>query len=243
MRQSLLGRALEEDLALTGTGHEANPVRCRCGTHRRDRGVRQRQVDTTVGPVTVKRSYYICPQCGGGIFPLDRLLGLGTGHQSERVEEGLCWLGVQMPSAQAATGYGLLTGVAVSAKTVERRTERYGAQLAAEDKAMAAHISTAAHQLPVADHALGPSAGIAAVGGQDASAAVGSGDAIGQDSRGTPGHRQCTRLPTEASPPPAVSRVPPAGLSDWQQDGGRRLQESDRGTVQAGRHVLVGAGP
>ena len=88
MRQSLLGRALEENLALTGTGTEADPPRCHCGTQRRDRGVRQRQVDTTVGPVTVKRIYYICPQCGGGIFPLDQALGLGAGHQSERVEEG-----------------------------------------------------------------------------------------------------------------------------------------------------------
>jgi hypothetical protein len=42
MRQSLLGQALEENLALTGTGHEPNPARCRCGTQRRDRGVRQR---------------------------------------------------------------------------------------------------------------------------------------------------------------------------------------------------------
>src|SRR5512139_1063674 len=54
MRQSLLGRALEENLALTGTGNEADPPRCHCGTRRRDRGVRRRQVDTTVGPVTVK---------------------------------------------------------------------------------------------------------------------------------------------------------------------------------------------
>ena len=58
-----------------------------------------------------------------------------------------------MPFAQAATGYALLTGVAVSAKTVERLAERYGAQLAAEDAAVVAHISTAAHQVPVPDAA------------------------------------------------------------------------------------------
>ena len=69
MRQSLLGRALEENLALAGTGNEADPPRCHCGTRRRDRGVRKRRVDTTVGTVTVRRTYYICPQCGGGIFP------------------------------------------------------------------------------------------------------------------------------------------------------------------------------
>jgi hypothetical protein len=69
MRQSLLGRALQENLALTGTGNEADPPRCPCGTQRRDRGVRKRQLDTTVGTVTIKRTYYICPTCGGGIFP------------------------------------------------------------------------------------------------------------------------------------------------------------------------------
>jgi hypothetical protein len=69
MRQSLLGRALEENLALTGTGTEADPARCHCGTQRRDRGVRKRQVDTTVGSVTMRRTYYVCPSCGGGIFP------------------------------------------------------------------------------------------------------------------------------------------------------------------------------
>ena len=90
---------------------------------------------------------------GAAFFPLDDLLGLGAGHQSERVEEGLCWLAAQMPFAQAATGYDLLTGVAVSAKTVERLAERYGAQLAAEDAAVVAHISTAAHQVAVPDQA------------------------------------------------------------------------------------------
>lgn len=78
------------------------------------------------------------------------MLGLGDGRWSDRVEEGLCWLGTQMPFAQAAEGYQMLTGVAVSAKTVERTTEQAGATLAAEDKAMLAHISTAAHRVSVA---------------------------------------------------------------------------------------------
>jgi len=82
MRQSLLGRALEENLALTGTGNEAEPPRCHCGTQRRDRGVRKRQIDTTVGTVTVRRTYYLCPQCGGGIFPPRS--GLGSGHGASK---------------------------------------------------------------------------------------------------------------------------------------------------------------
>ena len=79
MRQSLLGRALEENLALTGTGNEAEPPPCQCGTQRRDRGVRKRQIDTTVGTVTVRRTYYLCPQCGGGIFPPRPATGAGSG--------------------------------------------------------------------------------------------------------------------------------------------------------------------
>lgn len=95
------------------------------------------------------------------------MLGLGNGHQSEQVEEGVCWLAVQMPFAQAATGYELLTGLAVSAKTIERLAEHYGAQLAAEEAALVAQIGTHAHRVPVPDDApakAAPAVGVAADG-------------------------------------------------------------------------------
>ncbi len=36
---------------------------------------------TRIGPVKVERTYYLCPDCGGGHFPLDRALGIeGESH-------------------------------------------------------------------------------------------------------------------------------------------------------------------
>lgn len=53
MRQDLLGGALQANLALAGTGNEAMPPPCQCGKRRRDRGLRQREVETAVGRVTL----------------------------------------------------------------------------------------------------------------------------------------------------------------------------------------------
>jgi hypothetical protein len=77
MRQALLGGALQANLSISGTGNQSEPPRCRCGTQREDHGVRQRTIETTVGSVTAKRTYYICPECGGGVFPPRRRAGSG----------------------------------------------------------------------------------------------------------------------------------------------------------------------
>jgi hypothetical protein len=82
---------------------------------------------------------------GAVFFPLDAVLGLGSGALSERVADGVCWLCTQLPYAQAAEGYSRLTGVAVSAKTAERITKRYGTALAQEEEAAADRLATAAH--------------------------------------------------------------------------------------------------
>lgn len=40
---------------------------CGCGLHKR--GKRKKQIVTRRGEIELERQYYVCPQCGEGIFP------------------------------------------------------------------------------------------------------------------------------------------------------------------------------
>ena len=52
---------------------EAAAVRCEgCRCRMQKRGKRKKQVMTRRGEIELKRQYYVCPQCGQGIFPLDK---------------------------------------------------------------------------------------------------------------------------------------------------------------------------
>lgn len=48
---------------------ESQPVCESCGVGMRSRGQRKRAVVTEGGEVRVERRYYVCPRCGGKIFP------------------------------------------------------------------------------------------------------------------------------------------------------------------------------
>jgi len=49
---------------------EATEVMCEaCGCRMQKRGKRKKQVVTRRGEIELERPYYVCPECGQGIFP------------------------------------------------------------------------------------------------------------------------------------------------------------------------------
>ena len=49
---------------------EQHPTYAQCGTVLQARGKKERHLQTQAGQeITLRRSYGVCPQCGGGLFP------------------------------------------------------------------------------------------------------------------------------------------------------------------------------
>lgn len=114
-----------------GSGH-VGPV------HRgRDQVVRhfsrhgEREFQTLAGPVTLRRAYYLDPcGVGGGLFPLDEELGLGSAKLSPKLERAICELGAWVPFERVPGLLERLLGWATSEQTARRTTERLGERVA-----------------------------------------------------------------------------------------------------------------
>jgi len=85
---------------------------------------------TALGPVRLERRYALCPGCGQGAFPADRLLGL-RGWLTPRALEMACLAGVADPFRKAEALLGGLAGWSVSADTLRRRCHEQAALAAA----------------------------------------------------------------------------------------------------------------
>lgn len=78
----LLEQLLGADVGYRGVrtgcpaGHQAQFVSCRAKT-----------IDTVLGPVTVRRAYYQCAECGHGVVPKDAELGIENASMSPGVRK------------------------------------------------------------------------------------------------------------------------------------------------------------
>jgi hypothetical protein len=91
---------------------------------------RRCQPVTVFGTVIYERAYYHCASCGTGHFPTDSQFGLEH-KQTAGARELICLAGVLEPFAESGgTVLPRLSGLSVSASTVQRTTEQVGAEVA-----------------------------------------------------------------------------------------------------------------
>jgi hypothetical protein len=101
-----------------------------CGARGRLRGWRERQLQTTCGPVRWERPWVQCRPCRASWSPTDQTLGVQAQQRiSTSLREWLVTLGTLLPFDTATEQLATLTGVAVSPETVRRTTETAGAAL------------------------------------------------------------------------------------------------------------------
>jgi hypothetical protein len=109
----------------------------RCHASARFRGWEARCVLTRHGERRLNRRYYYCGACQQGFAPLDLALGLDRSSLTAQVRLQLAHLAAWQPFAEAVVTLQLLTGLPVSAKTVERAAVAVG-QLLGEGQRQAA---------------------------------------------------------------------------------------------------------
>ncbi len=125
-----LGAELLQQLVATDTGHRGPRIDCGKGHLAEFVGYRDKQVDTVLGAITVRRAWYHCAACEHGIAPRDDDLGVTGASLSPGLRSMTARAAAAQPFAAAADLLAELAGIRLSAKRIERSAETDGAAVA-----------------------------------------------------------------------------------------------------------------
>jgi hypothetical protein len=137
-----LGAGVLEDLLAADPGYHGPRTGCGAGHQAEFVSRRDKKVDTVLGPVTIRRSWYHCDQCGHGFAPRDEQLGTAGQTMSPGLRKMTARAAAAVPFAAAARLVGELAGITLSGKRAGRRAEADGNAAAARIEAQAAAITT-----------------------------------------------------------------------------------------------------
>jgi hypothetical protein len=126
--------ALTELLRFSPPDDDHLTVPCSCGQETRFKELRTKTFLSIVGPVEVRRPYYLCSHCSKGQHPVDRELGVDGLESSPGVRRMEAVLGSEMPFVPACEPMKLLAGLEIPAKAIERAAEAVGAAIALRDE-------------------------------------------------------------------------------------------------------------
>jgi hypothetical protein len=134
---AVLGEALSAD-----PGHRGPRVPCGNGHEAVFAGYRGKVIDTVLGPVTLRRAWYHCADCGHGLAPRDAELGVAGASMSPGLAAMNDLAAAAGPFAGAARLLDELAGVRLDARRVGRAAEASGAVVAAAGRERARLISS-----------------------------------------------------------------------------------------------------
>jgi hypothetical protein len=136
-----LGGSLLQQLLAADTGHRGPRIDCGKGHLAEFVSYRAKQIETVLGPVTVRRAYYHCAACGCGVLPRDDELGVAGASLSPGLRRMVARAGAVVPFATAGGLLADLAGIRLPTKRIERAAEADGTaaaeRIAAEATAIA----------------------------------------------------------------------------------------------------------
>lgn len=129
------GSLLQKLLNADGGGYRGAQIECGKGHRAKFIDYREKGLITVLSPVEVRRAYYYCDQCRSGVIPKDRELDVEKTSFSPGVRRMMGQVGGKEAFDDGREDLGVLAGVVVSTKAVERVAERIGRQIEAVSKA------------------------------------------------------------------------------------------------------------
>jgi len=105
-------------------------IPCRCGQAARFKEMRTKAFLSVVGPVRIRRPYYLCSHCSKGQHPVDCELGIVGLESSPGVRRMEAVVGSASPFGRGCEPLKLLAGLDVTAKAIERTAETIGDAIA-----------------------------------------------------------------------------------------------------------------
>jgi hypothetical protein len=121
-----LGCSLLERLLSTEDGHSGQRVDCGQGHLAEFVGYRDKNLDTVLGRVRVRRAYYHCAACQRGVVPRDAQLGAAGQSLSPGLRRMVARVAAAVPFAAGADLLADLAGIRLCTKRVERSAEADG---------------------------------------------------------------------------------------------------------------------
>jgi len=109
-------------------------IPCTCGHLAHYKELRSKILLTVLGPVQLRRPYYLCADCSTGQYPADAELGVTGLESSPGVRRMQAVVGSEMPFVPGCEPMKLLAGLDVTAKAIERAAEAIGTQIAQRDQ-------------------------------------------------------------------------------------------------------------
>jgi hypothetical protein len=145
-------KLLEQALQLYGEGHLGQILPCSCteanaSLHfiRYDR----KTFITATGQIAARSAYYHCPQCKSSRWPAFERLGLGPGHLSEGARRLAAYAGAERGGFERAEALvKKLSGIELSASTIERTCEPVGHEIQPQQQAEVAQAWKEASRPP-----------------------------------------------------------------------------------------------
>lgn len=139
-----LGRGVLEDLLAADAGHRGPRAGCGAGHQAQFTGYRDKTVDTVLGPVTLRRAWYHCGECGHGLAPRDGELGTAGATMSPGLAKMSARAAAAVPFTPGAALVGELAGITLTGRRLGRHAEADGAAAAAaiEQRATATAVRT-----------------------------------------------------------------------------------------------------
>ena len=123
--------ALTQLLQFEAPDSDHRTIACACGHLAHYKELRGKTLLTVVGPVQLRRPYYLCPNCSQGQCPVDVELSIAGKESSPGVRRMEAVVGSNAPFGQGCEPLKLLAGLDVAAKAIERTAEAIGADIAA----------------------------------------------------------------------------------------------------------------
>lgn len=135
-----LGASLLEQLLAADPGHRGPRAGCGAGHDAGFVSYRAKAIDTVLGPITLRRAYYHCRQCGHGVIPRDGELGVTGASLSPGLRAMTARAAAAVPFAKAGALLTELAGITLTTKRIERSAEADGAAASAAITAAAEAI-------------------------------------------------------------------------------------------------------
>ena len=123
------GSLLERLLNADGGGYQGASLPCEAGHPARFVAYREKELVTVLGSVAVNRAYYHCDLCGKGMAPKDDALDIVETSFSPGVRRMMGQVGGKEAFDDGRKDLGLLAGIQVTTKAVERVSESVGEQI------------------------------------------------------------------------------------------------------------------
>jgi len=127
-------KVLEGLLSGVGRGNRKEEVFCKCGARMKSKGHKAKGLITILGPLTYRRSLFVCPVCGRTRFPGDALLDIEGTTRSPGVRRMISRVGQADAFKKGREDLKIYAGITVSAKDVERVAEGVGMEMEAWSK-------------------------------------------------------------------------------------------------------------